>query len=112
MGNDDGGDAEQIHVQLNAVPDSVDCVTFAVSIYDAESRGQSFGRVRDAHIRIVDDDSGVELARYDLTQTSGTETAMLFGELYRRGRLWKFRAIGQGYSNGLAGIAEDFGVDV
>ncbi|MCW0014675.1 TerD family protein, partial [Burkholderia pseudomallei] len=41
-----------------------------------------------------------------------TETAMVFGELYRNGSDWKFRAVGQGYASGLAGIAKDFGVNV
>jgi len=53
-----------------------------------------------------------ELARYDLTEDASTETAMVFGELYRHGGEWKFRAIGQGYASGLRGIAQDFGVNV
>ena len=53
-----------------------------------------------------------ELARYDLSEDSSTETAMVFGELYRNGAEWKFRAVGQGYASGLAGIAKDFGVNV
>ena len=53
-----------------------------------------------------------EMARYDLTEDASTETAMVFGELYRHGAEWKFRAIGQGYASGLAGIARDFGVNV
>jgi tellurium resistance protein TerD len=55
---------------------------------------------------------GVELTRYDLTEDASTETAMIFGELYRARGEWKFRAVGQGYSTGLAGIARDFGVNV
>ena len=55
---------------------------------------------------------GSELARYDLTEDASTETAMIFGEVYRNNDEWKFRAVGQGYSNGLAGIARDFGVNV
>ena len=57
-------------------------------------------------------DGTVELARYDLTEDASTETAMVFGELYRNGADWKFRAVGQGYASGLAGIARDFGVNV
>ena len=53
-----------------------------------------------------------ELARYDLTEDASTETAMVFGELYRNGADWKFRAVGQGYASGLSGIARDFGVNV
>jgi tellurium resistance protein TerD len=83
-----------------------------VSIYEGDARGQSFGQVRNAFIRVVDQSSGTELARYDLSEDASTETAMVFGELYRNGAEWKFRAIGQGYASGLAGIARDFGVNL
>ncbi|MEU2229148.1 TerD family protein, partial [Streptomyces sp. NPDC018347] len=78
----------------------------------AEARSQSFGQVRNAYIRVVDKSNGNELARYDLSEDASTETAMVFGELYRNGAEWKFRAIGQGYASGLAGIARDYGVNV
>ena len=106
------GDDEQINVNLAAVPATVDKIVFPVSIYEAEARSQSFGQVRNAFIRVVNQASGAELARYDLTEDASTETAMLFGELYRSGAEWKFRAIGQGYASGLRGIALDFGVSV
>jgi tellurium resistance protein TerD len=106
------GDAEQIKVELAAVPTVVDRVVFPVSIYDADRRGQAFGQVRNAFIRVVDQADGRELARYDLSEDASTETAMIFGELYRNGGDWKFRAVGQGYASGLAGIAKDFGVNV
>ena len=106
------GDDEQINVDLNAVPATVDKIVFPVSIYEAEARNQSFGQVRNAFIRVVNQQGGTELARYDLTEDASTETAMLFGELYRNGNEWKFRAIGQGYASGLKGIALDFGVHV
>ena len=83
-----------------------------MSIYDAEARGQSFGQVRNAFIRVVNQADDAELARYDLTEDASTETAMVFGELYRNGAEWKFRAVGQGYASGLRGIAKDFGVNV
>jgi len=98
------GDDEQIKVNLAAVPTEVDKVVFVVSIYDAETRAQSFGQVRNAFIRVVNQAGDAENA--------STETAMLFAELYRNGSDWKFRAIGQGYASGLAGIARDFGVGV
>ena len=104
------GDDEAIRVDLAAVDSGVDRVVFPVSIYEAEGRGQSFGQVRNAFIRVVNQADGVELARYDLSEDASTETAMVFGELYRSGAEWKFRAIGQGYASGLAGIARDFGV--
>ncbi|WP_018654983.1 TerD family protein [Actinomadura flavalba] len=106
------GDDESINVTLTEVPAQCERVVFPVSIYDADNRGQSFGQVRNAFIRIVNRADGNELARFDLSEDASTETAMVFGELYRHGGEWKFRAVGQGYASGLAGIAMDFGVNV
>ncbi|MEE1787848.1 TerD family protein [Streptomyces sp. SP17BM10] len=106
------GDDEAIKVNLAAVPADVQKIVFPVSIYDAETRSQSFGQVRNAFIRVVNQADNKELARYDLSEDASTETAMVFGELYRAGGEWKFRAIGQGYASGLRGIAQDFGVNV
>ncbi|MDT0267170.1 TerD family protein [Streptomyces sp. DSM 44915] len=106
------GDDESIKVNLAAVPAEVAKIAFPVSIHDADARRQSFGQVQNAFIRVVNQADGVEIARYDLSEDAATETAMIFGELYRRGTEWKFRAVGQGYASGLAGIASDFGVNV
>jgi tellurium resistance protein TerD len=107
-----GGDDEQIKVNLAGLPAEVEKIVFPVSVYDADNRGQSFGQVRNAFIRVVNQAGGAEIARYDLSEDAATETAMVFGELYRNGAEWKFRAIGQGYASGLSGIAQDFGVSV
>ena len=106
------GDDEQVKVDLAKVPAEVDKIVFPVSIYDAENRSQSFGQVRNAFIRVVNQAGGAEITRYDLSEDASTETAMVFGELYRNGADWKFRAVGQGYAQGLRGIAQDFGVNV
>ncbi|MFD7923915.1 TerD family protein [Streptomyces sp. NPDC059740] len=106
------GDDEALKVDLAAVPPEVARITFPVSIHEADARGQSFGQVSNAFIRVVNQADNAELARYDLTEDASTETAMVFGELYRNAGEWKFRAIGQGYASGLAGIAQDFGVNV
>lgn len=106
------GDDEVVKVNLAVVPPDVDRVVFPVSIYDADNRSQNFGMVRNAFIRVVNQTGGTELARYDLTEDASTETAMVFGELYRNGAEWKFRAVGQGYASGLRGIAQDFGVNI
>ncbi len=106
------GDDEVIKVDLAAVPANIDSIVFPVSIYDADNRSQSFGQVRNAYIRVVNQADNSELARYDLSEDASTETAMVFGELYRNGSDWKFRAVGQGYASGLSGIARDFGVSV
>ncbi|WNI15360.1 TerD family protein [Actinacidiphila sp. ITFR-21] len=107
-----GGDDETVLVELAKVPPAVDKIVFPVSIYDADARVQTFGQVSDAYIRVLNQADGTELARYDLTEDASTETAMIFGELYRYGGEWKFRAVGQGYASGLRGIALDFGVNV
>ncbi|MER5865736.1 TerD family protein [Kitasatospora sp. NPDC002040] len=106
------GDDEVIKVNLAGLPPEAARITFPVSIYDGNARGQSFGQVRNAYIRVLNQAGEAEIARYDLSEDAATETAMIFGELYRNGAEWKFRAIGQGYASGLAGIAQDFGVSV
>ncbi|MFJ8073758.1 TerD family protein [Streptomyces sp. NPDC096176] len=106
------GDDEQIKVNLAGVAAEVDKIVFPVSIHEGESRSQSFGQVRNAFIRVVNQADNNELARYDLSEDASTETAMVFGELYRNGAEWKFRAVGQGYASGLRGIAQDFGVNI
>ena len=106
------GDDEQLVVDLTGAPGGLARIVFPVSIYEAEPRNQNFGQVRNAYIRVMDQASSSEIARYDLSEDASTETAMVFGELYRSGAEWKFRAVGQGYSAGLAGIARDFGVNI
>ena len=109
---DGEGDDESILVDLSQVPAGVDKIVFPVSIHEADSRGQTFGQVSNAFIRVVNQADQAELARYDLSEDASTETAMIFGELYRYNGEWKFRAVGQGYASGLRGIALDFGVNV
>lgn len=106
------GDDESVNVDLKALDPAVEAMIFPVTIHEADNRGQNFGQVVNAFIRVVNADDGQELARYDLSEDASTETAMVFGELYRRDGEWKFRAVGQGYASGLAGIARDYGVDV
>jgi tellurium resistance protein TerD len=106
------GDDEQIKVSLAGRAVGVDKVVYPVSIYEADRRGQAFGQVRNAFIRVVNQADGRELTRYDLSEDASNETAMIFGELYRHGGEWKFRAVGQVYAAGLPGIAKDFGVNV
>lgn len=106
------GDDEVIHVTLSQVPASIQKVVFTVTIYEAEARQQHFGMVNNAFIRVVNLANQQELARYNLTETVTSETAMIFGELYRYRDEWKFRAVGQGFAGGLPAMANTFGVDV
>jgi tellurium resistance protein TerD len=109
---DGDGDDEELHVFLDKVPKPIERLVVAVTIHDADNRGQNFGQVRDAFIRIVDLDRDVEIARFDLSEDYSVETAMIFGELYRRNDEWKFRAVGQGYSGGLGILCGQYGVQV
>lgn len=106
------GDDETLRVDLGRVPAEVQKIAFAATIHEADSRRQNFGMVRRAYIRILNEADGQEVARYDLSEDASTEAAMIFGELYRHGSDWKFRAIGQGFSGGLAPLAKNYGVDV
>jgi tellurium resistance protein TerD len=106
------GDDEQVKVSFDKVPADVKKLVFSVTIYDAEARKQNFGMVSNAFIRIVNADSNQEIARFDLSEDASTETAMIFGELYRNGAEWKFKAVGQGFAGGLKALAELHGVNV
>ncbi|WP_032375250.1 TerD family protein [Rhodococcoides fascians] len=106
------GDDESIDIDLSALSPEIESIVFPVSIHAADELNQNFGQVVNAFIRVVDKSDGRELARFDLSEDASTETAMVFGELYRHNAEWKFRAIGQGYASGLAGIARDFGINV
>jgi tellurium resistance protein TerD len=106
------GDDETITVHLDRMPADVIKVTFAVTIYEGTERRQNFGMVANAFIRVSNNEGGIELARYDLSEDASTETAMIFGELYRHGAEWKFRAVGQGFNGGLGPLARSYGVNV
>jgi tellurium resistance protein TerD len=106
------GDDEQATVKLTGLAAAVKKLVFAVTIHDAEARKQSFGQVANAYIRVVNKADGKELARYDLSEDASTETAMIFGELYRAGEEFKFKAIGQGFAGGLKPLAEAHGVSI
>ena len=106
------GDDELIKVDLSKVPESVTRITFTVTIYEGEERHQNFGQINNAFIRIVDEDKGTELLRYDLGEDFSIETAAVFGELYKYNGEWKFNAIGSGYQGGLAALCANYGVDV
>ena len=106
------GDDEQANVKLTGLAAAVKKLVFAVTIHDAEARKQSFGQVANAYIRVVNKADGKELARYDLSEDASTETAMIFGELYRNGDEFKFKAIGQGFAGGLAPLAKSMGVNI
>ena len=104
-------DDESLIVELNKVPSQITKIVFTTTIHDATVRRQSFGQVSNAYMRIVNQETGVEIARYDLTEDASTETAMIFGELYRHNNEWKFRAVGQGFHGGLSAVCSQYGVN-
>ena len=106
------GDDEVVKVDLSKVPADVQKISVAVTIHDADGRRQNFGMVTNAFIRVVNEANNGELARYDLSEDASTNTAMIFGELYRHGEEWKFRAVGQGFDGGLGPLARNFGVNI
>jgi tellurium resistance protein TerD len=106
------GDDESIKINLSKVPSSIEKLAITVTIDEADARRQSFGQVGNAFIRIVNDITGAEVVRYDLTEDYSTETAMVFGELYRHNGEWKFRAVGQGYAGGLKAMCDQYGIAI
>ena len=106
------GDDESLILQLHKIPLDIERVAVAVTIHDAEVRKQNFGQVSNAFMRVVNKDTGTEIARYDLTEDASIETAMIFGEIYRHNGEWKFKAVGQGYAGGLAPLARNFGINI
>jgi tellurium resistance protein TerD len=106
------GDDETIIIDLAKMPADVEKVAVCVTIYDADNRRQNFGQVSRAYVRVLNDANQQEVARYDLSEDGSTETAMIFGEVYRHNGEWKFKAIGQGFKGGLGPLAASYGVNV
>jgi len=105
------GDDETIKVDLSKLPSGCEKITFVVTIHDAETRRQNFGQVRNAFVRIYDPSTNEEILNYDLGEDFSVETAVEFGELYRKDGAWKFKAIGTGFAGGLNKFCEKYGVN-
>ncbi|AZI26116.1 MULTISPECIES: TerD family protein [Pedobacter] len=101
-GNSATGDDESIQVDLSKVDDSIQEILFVVTIHDAVTRKQNYGQVRNSYIRIVDDSTGEEVAKYELGEDFSIETGVEFGRLYKRDGQWKFEASGIGYREDLS----------
>jgi tellurium resistance protein TerD len=106
------GDDEVIEIDLDKVDSRVDKIVFTVTIHDAQARNQNFGQVSNSFIRVVDDSNNKEITKYELDEDYSTETAINFGELYRKNGEWRFKAVGDGFNEGLAGFAKMYGVNV
>ncbi|MFF6916539.1 VWA domain-containing protein [Streptomyces sp. NPDC012466] len=102
---DGGGTTDTVGVDLRALEPEIERV-----VLGASADGGTFGQLTGLRLRLLDAGTGGQLASFDMEAT--TETAFIGGELYRRAGQWKFRAVGQGYASGLAGLATDFGISV
>lgn len=104
------GDDEQISVNLAAIPDDITELMIAVTIYEAAKRsGQSFALVNNAFVRVSDESTGTELARYDLTEdTAPGVNCLVFAKVYRHGGTWNLKAIGDGFTNELQGLVDTY----
>lgn len=109
---DGEGDDEVIKVNLQSLPNNSEKISVAVTIYDANNRLQNFGMVENAYIRVLDEETGEQLLRYDLSEDFSTETAIVVGEIYRHNNEWKFKAVGSGYNGGLETLCYTYGIDV
>ncbi len=106
------GDDEQILVDLDKVPAGYNEIYFTITIYDAEARSQNFGQVENAMIHLTNPETGEDLVKYDLSEDFSAETAIVAAKLYLHNGEWKFAAIGQGFTGGLAALCNNFGISV
>ncbi|KEH86755.1 chemical-damaging agent resistance protein C [Clostridium novyi A str. 4540] len=106
------GDDESIVIDFSKVPESIEKIAIAVTIYDAEGRRQNFGQVSNAFVRLVNKENGEEILRYDLSEDFSIETALVFCEIYRYNGEWKFSAVGSGFQGGLAALCKNYGLEV
>ena len=105
---DGDGDDEVININLQKVPNDVQKIVVVVTIHEAEQRGQNFGQVDNAYVRIVDAKTNVEATRFDLTEDGSVETAMIMAELYRKNGEWRVNAVGAGYQGGLQALLDRY----
>lgn len=111
------GDDEVLLIDFTKVPQDIHRIAITVTIHEAIQRGQNFGQVSNAYVRLAkrsdeNDFIGVEELKYDLMEEFSIETAIVVAEIYRNGREWKFNAIGSGFQGGLEALCRNYGVNV
>ena len=111
------GDDEVILIDFTKVPDEIKKIAITVTIHEAVQRGQNFGQVSNAYVRVArrsnkDDMTGIEELKYDLMEEFSIETAIVVCEIYRHGNDWKFNAVGSGYQGGLEALCRSIGINV
>ena len=106
-----GADRDQIEIDLGDVAPEVHRIVLVLYVNDGPAPRRALGQLRSCVIRVLDGGTGQELVRSeDLAAALGTETGLTLGEMYRYGREWKFKVLGEAYPKGIAGIAADYGV--
>lgn len=111
------GDDEVLIIDFTKVPADVQKIAITVTIYEAQQRGQNFGQVSNAYVRVArmaneNDMTGSEVLKFDLVEEFSIETALVVCEIYRHNGDWKFNAVGAGYQGGLEALCRNFGVNV
>lgn len=109
---DGDGDDEQLIVDFPKMPADVAKIGFTVTIHDAIARGQNFGQVSNAYIRVLNEENGQEVLRYDLAEDFSVETAIVVCEIYKHENEWKFSAVGSGFAGGLNSLCTNYGLSV
>lgn len=105
---DAAGDDETIIVDLSKIDPNIDEISFIVTIHDDTGK-LNFGQVKNSYIKMYDDATGAELAKYSLEDDFSMETAVQFGSLYKKDGSWLFKAVGAGYKKGLADFVVIYG---
>ena len=111
------GDDEVLIIDFSKVPADIQKIAITVTIYDAQVRGQNFGQVSNAYVRVArmaneNDMVGTEVLKFDLAEEFSVETALVVCEIYKNNGEWKFNAVGAGYQGGLEALCRNYGVDV
>ncbi len=111
------GDDEVLIIDFSKVPSDIQKIAITVTIYDAQERGQNFGQVSNAYVRVArmaneNDMVGTEVLKFDLAEEFSIETALVVCEIYKNGADWKFNAVGAGYQGGLEALCRTYGVNV
>lgn len=106
------GDDEEILVDLKLIPNHIQKIAIAATIYDAKERRQNFGQVSNSYIRVLNSENEEEILRYDLGEEFSIETAIVVCELYKYNGEWKFSAVGSGFEGGLEALCKNYGLSV
>lgn len=106
------GDDETAYIKFANIPENVENIVVAVTIYEAKANNQNFGLVDNAFIRMVNTENNEEILRYDLGEDFSVQTSVIFAEIYKNAGEWKFKAVGEGYEKELGDLCVEYGIDV